>query len=121
MSRIRPALWTRCGGRCEISGRPLEFDTFDAHHRRNKGMGGDPRPDRDDLDNLLALDPGVHNGGPGSVHGRRTWAEARGYLVPKHAEHPGSYPVLLRGRRWVLLDKSGRYHPLPPVCATPAL
>lgn len=77
-------------------------------------MGGTSRDNVDDLSNLIALTPAVHNGGPDSVHGRRPWSEARGYLIPKHVEHPGMWPVLLRGRYWVLLGDDGQYHPLPP-------
>lgn len=125
MSRLsdqRVPLWERCGGRCEVSGRPLDFDTFDMHHRRNKGMGGTSREDVDELWNLLALDPEVHNGGPESVHGRRRWSEDRGYLIPKHEEDPGLWPVLLGGllperfQRWVFLapEQVDGYLPLPP-------
>lgn len=110
---IREALWQRSGGRCEVSGIPLDPDTFDAHHRRNKGMGGTDRDDRDALTNLLALDPAVHNGGPSSVHGSRRVSQARGYLLPKHVDYPGMWPVLLHGRRWVLLGGDGRYYPAP--------
>lgn len=74
-------------------------------------MGGTDRDDRDDLDNLLALDPAAHNGGPLSVHGRRTWSEERGYLVPKHLSAPGLTPVLRWGRQWVALTKDGRALP----------
>lgn len=111
LSDQREPLWERCGGRCEVSGQPLDYDTFDMHHRRNKGMGGTSRDDVDELWNLLALDPVVHNGGPESVHGRRTWSHHRGYLVPKQTpEHElTQWPVLLGGllperfQRWVLL------------------
>lgn len=113
-SVVREQLWERCDGRCEVSGQPLDRDTFDAHHRRNKGMGGTSRADVDDLDNLLALDPVIHNGGPQSVHGRRRWAEEHGFLIPKlSATPPGMWPVRIGGHRLVLLDKSGGYRPLP--------
>lgn len=122
LSSQREPLWERCKGRCEVSGRPLDFDTFDMHHRRNKGMGGTSRLDVDALWNLLALDPEVHNGGPGSVHGRRRWAQDRGYLIPKHEQDPGLWPVLLGGllperfQRWVFLapEQGDGYLPLPP-------
>lgn len=122
LSEQRRPLWERCRGLCEISGRPLDFDTFDMHHRRNKGMGGTSRLDVDALWNLLALDPEVHNGGPESVHGRRRWSEDRGYLIPKHEQDPGLWPVLLGGllperfQRWVFLapEQGDGYLPLPP-------
>lgn len=100
--RLRDLLWQRCGGRCEVSGLPLDPDTFDAHHRRNKGMGGTSRPDTDTLPNLLALDPDVHNGGPDSVHGRRVWSHDRGYLIPKHVDTVAGRPFVLRGEVWVI-------------------
>jgi hypothetical protein len=109
-ARIRALLWERCDGRCEVSGQPLDPDTFDVHHRMNKGMGGTTRWFRDDPTNLLALDPGVHNGGPHSVHGRRPWSEMRGYLLPKLSGWPPqSMPVWLRGTRWVFLTSAGTY------------
>jgi len=110
--RIRDALWERSGGRCEVSALALDRDTFDAHHRRNKGMGGTDRADRDALSNLLALDPIVHNGGPRSVHGRRTWSQPRGYLLSKLDPLPAIvHPVWLHGVRWVWLTDDGRYAP----------
>lgn len=119
LSNQRMPLWERCGGRCEVSGAHLDYDTFDMHHRRNKGMGGTSRPDVDELWNLLALDPNIHNGGPMSVHGRRAWSEDRGYLVPKHVDEVVLWPVLLQGllperfQRWVLLGGEGGYWTVP--------
>lgn len=110
---IRKLLWRRCGGQCEVSGRPLDPETFDVHHRRNKGMGGTSRQDRDAIWNLLALDPVVHNGGPQSVHGRRKWAEDRGFMIPKNVNRIQLWPVKLRGITWVLLRPDGEYHYLP--------
>lgn len=109
-AKIREQLFERSDGRCEVSGWALDFDTFDVHHRRNRGMGGTDRPDVHDADNLLALNPVVHNGGPQSVHERRAWSEQRGYLIPKHLDHPGMVSVLLFGRRWVFLGKDGQYY-----------
>lgn len=115
MTKIRPLLWERARGRCEVSGLPLDYDTFDAHHRRNKGMGGTSRDNRDCISNLLALDPQVHNGGPRSVHGRATWSRPRGYLVRKHVAHPEGVEVLLRGQTWVRLGTDGLYRPVGAV------
>jgi hypothetical protein len=103
---LRGRLWERSGGLCEVSGRPLDPETFDAHHRRQKGMGGTSRPDRDWLTNLLATDPQVHNGGPQSVHGNPRWSRSNGYLVRKNVQWAGGVPVLIRGR-WVLLGDQG--------------
>lgn len=112
--KVREALWRRAHGRCEITGIPVTYEGFDAHHRRNKGMGGTSRPDRDWLSNLLCLDPLVHNGGPRSVHARRKWAEKNGYLVPKNVEWASMIPIRLCGRIWVYLTDDGQYAP-PPV------
>lgn len=118
----RGLVWDRAGGLCEVSGRALgerDGNRWECHHRRNKGMGGTSRGNTDWLSNLLALHPDVHNGGPRSVHGRRAWSQERGYLVPKHHDHPGQWPVWLRGRHWVLLGEHGGYHPLPPGLVLP--
>lgn len=107
--KLRELLWARSGGYCEISGRPLDQETFDAHHRRLKGMGGTYRPLTDSLCNLLALDPEVHNGAPWSVHQNSKWSRPRGYLLSAHVEDAAMAitPVLYRGQKWVvLLDNS---------------
>jgi hypothetical protein len=112
-SDLREALWERCGGVCEVSGQPLDRDTFDAHHRRNKGMGGTYRPDTDTLPNLLALAPFVHNLSPGSVHGNPDWSMPRGYLLHQGAANLHLVPVLLHGKLWVMLTPTGLYAPVP--------
>lgn len=122
-TNLREALWHRAKGRCEVSGRPLNPDNWDAHHRRNKGMGGTSRPDTDGLGNLLALTPAVHNGGPGSVHAHRRWAEDCGWLLPKMTPVAAAVPVL----RWVgpdrwewfTLDDAGGALYVPDVSARP--
>lgn len=103
---LRDQLWIRSKGLCEVSGIPLDYDTFDAHHRRPKGMGGDRRPDTNTLVNLLALDPQVHNGGPKSVHGNRPRSEVGGWLIPKRIDDAGSVPVMLHDGRIVQLATS---------------
>jgi hypothetical protein len=92
LSEKRPQLWQRCQGLCEVSGQPIQYDEFDMHHRRRKGMGGTSRPDRDSIENLLAVHSDVHHI---AVHGQ-----------PR-------YPVWLRGQCWVLLGADGNYWPLP--------
>jgi hypothetical protein len=113
---LRELLWQRCGGRCEVSGKPLDFETFDAHHRRNKGMGGTSRSDTDLLSNLLALDPVVHNGGSGSVHADRPRSEVLGWLIPKLSPYaPRMVPACVYsvgGWRWCLLGEDGDRLPL---------
>lgn len=112
-AKLRGQLWERSGGHCEITGQTLDPETFDAHHRRPKGMGGTSKPDKDWLTNLLALTPAIHNGGPQSVHGRTTWSRPRGYLLPKDTPWAGMVPVLLLGRRWVMLGEEGGYFDAP--------
>lgn len=112
---LRAVLLERCEGHCEVSGLPLDPDTFDAHHRRPKGMGGTARVDRDALSNLIALDPEVHNCGPDSVHARRGWSEERGYLLPQSTPLAISWPVLVRGVRWVFLLNDGTYREVPTI------
>lgn len=123
MKALREAAYQRAGGRCEVSGIPLDIDTFDLHHRRPKGMGGTLRPDTDTLGNVLALHPDVHNGGPSSVHGRRGWSEERGYLLPQREALAARWPVWLHGQRWVILGAAGGYitlgHASPPGSAEP--
>jgi 5-methylcytosine-specific restriction enzyme A len=112
----RRTVWQRAGGRCEITGAALgDVDTgpWECHHRRNKGMGGTDRPDVDSPANLIALSPAAHR----TVHGSRSWAQPRGYLIPKNLpaelDDPGMWPVHLLGRRWVLFTHSGEYAPVP--------
>lgn len=114
MSDARRIVWERCGGQCEITGVELDYDTFDLHHRRPKGMGGTRRADRDAVECLLALHPTIHNGARHSVHQNPRWSRPLGYLVSKHVDFPGMVPVRLLGRSWVLLGADGQYHPLPP-------
>lgn len=113
---LREQAFARCHGQCEVSGRLLDFDTFDLHHRRNKGMGGTSRPDTDTLPNLLALDPIVHNGGPDSVHADRGRSELYGWLIPKlSTEALHMVPVLVRGPagwQWCLLGQDGQRWPI---------
>jgi hypothetical protein len=121
--QLREQLLERSGGYCEVSGRVLDPETFDAHHRRPKRMGGTSRPDTDLLSNLLALDPGTHNAaarGARSVHGSSLWSMACGYLLHDDAI-PALAPVLIMGRRWVLLGEHGEYVPQPLSDAAPSL
>lgn len=125
MRALRHTAYERAGGRCEVSGLLLDGPDggWDLHHRRNKGMGGTTRANTDTLPNLLAVAPEVHNSagvnsGRGwphdlSIHGSRTWSAARGYLVPKHVDDPGGWPVLLWGARWAWLTTGGAYRTVP--------
>jgi len=113
-TETRHKLFERCKGYCEITGQPLDLDTFDCHHRRPKGMGGTDRPDRDWLSNLIAITPAIHNGGPRSVHGDPLWSRPRGYLLHKHVKWASLVPFYLRQRQWVMLGDNGEYYPSPP-------
>jgi hypothetical protein len=108
---ITELLWIRSEGFCEVSGRALDRDTFDRHHRRLKGMGGTYRPLTDSPCNLLALDPEVHNGAPWSVHQLPSWSRPRGYLLSAHVDDEAMAitPVLYRGKNWVILDAEGDF------------
>jgi hypothetical protein len=106
-NELREALWCRSDGLCEVSGLPLDFDTFDAHHRRPKQMGGTYRPDTDTLPNLIALHPIVHNGNPASVHQAPSWSRPRGYLLHANVDVLETMPMLYRGRHWVVLMPDG--------------
>lgn len=107
--QLRETLWARSGGFCEISGWPLDFETFDAHHRRPKQMGGTYRELTDSPANLLALLPLVHNGHPKSVHGAPEWSRPRGYLLGGRFSDEAvlATPVLYRGHTWMILQDGG--------------
>jgi hypothetical protein len=112
---LRKQLLERSQGYCEVSGRVLDPETFDAHHRRNLGLGGTSRPDADALWNLLAVDPATHNAaarGARSVHGSPDWSMPCGYLLYQHQD-PLLEPILLMGKRWVLLDGTTEYVEMP--------
>jgi hypothetical protein len=110
---LRERLWMRSNGYCEVSGVPLDFDTFDAHHRRNKQMGGTYRLDTDTLANLIAVDPIVHNGHRNSIHQAPLWSRPRGYLLHGNSV-PGDEPILYRGQTWLLLNAGGTHEVLTP-------
>jgi hypothetical protein len=101
----------RSNGYCEVSGVPLDFDTFDAHHRRNKQMGGTYRLDTDTLANLIAVDPIVHNGHRNSVHQAAGWSRPRGYLLHGNSV-PSEEPILYKGRTWLVLHADGTHEVL---------
>lgn len=102
---IREQLWERCGGFCEVSGVPLDPETFDVHHRRNGGMGGTRRADKHSLPNLLAVTPAVHNAAPHgevSIHGNPEWSMPLGYLLYQNQD-PAVERVVIYGLREVIL------------------
>jgi hypothetical protein len=101
----RRIVFERSEGRCEKCGQTLAT-VWECHHRRLRSQGGD-----DSVCNLLALHSDCHNAGsPGSVHSRPGLSYGAGYLVRRFLD-PRDVPVLLHGRRWVLLTSDGHYHP----------
>ena len=118
---LRQKLWARSGGRCEVSGLPLDPLSWDAHHRRNKGMGGTYREDTDTLPNLLIVHPLVHNHRPDSIHGNPAWSRPLGYLLGKGLDElpPAVVPVKLHTGVWVVLTANGGYLPCPPSVLLP--
>ena len=105
---VRTMLLVRCGGRCEITGAPLEPD-WNAHHRRPRGMGGTRRPDRDSLANLIAVNGHGTTGAHGWAESHRADALSRGILVPQAAD-PAQVPLVLWSGRVVLLDPDGPWY-----------
>ena len=62
------------------------------HHRRGKGIGGDPRPHTECTCNTITLCAACHEW----AHGEgRTEAEAAGYIVSRFELFPGSVSVLI--------------------------
>lgn len=101
----RRIVFERSEGRCEKCGLTLPA-VWECHHRRLRSQGGD-----DSVCNLLALHTDCHNAGsPGSVHSRPGLSYGAGYLVRRYLD-PRDVPVLLHGRRWVLLTHQGGYQP----------
>lgn len=109
----RALVLARARSRCECCGQPLG-NTCEVHHRRPGGKGGTRRADQDRASNLLALLPAHHNMSPTSVHMRAAQSRELGYLVSTLSDTPpASVPVLLHGRRWVLLTDDGGYEDCP--------
>jgi hypothetical protein len=70
-------------------------------------MGGTRRSGQQELSNVLALRPGCHNLQQTSVHLDPDRSRPAGWLVSTHHPDPSQVPVLMWGRRWVLLDDQG--------------
>ena len=105
---LRQLVWERAGGRCERCGLTLPPE-WECHHRKLRSQGG-----RDALVNLIALHMRCHNAGEtGSVHHSPGKAYDLGYLVRSH-QTPEATPLLLHGKRWVLLDHDGGYSETAP-------
>jgi hypothetical protein len=112
MADLRAATLARSRGACEHCGLPLTA-TWELHHRLPGGMGGTAR-DRDRLSNVLAVIPSHHNLHPDSVHANGRRSRTFGWLLSTHTgEDPAEVPVLLWGRRLVLLDDAGGFQEIP--------
>lgn len=101
----RVLIYTRAGGKCEVSGVPVPFEDFDDHHRKLKAHGRN-----DALSNRLCLHPDAHTAGPQAVHRLGDEAYEAGWLVRSWAD-PRRVPVKLHDGRLVLLTDDGRYEP----------
>lgn len=106
---LRRAAFAREEGRCLVTGCSLggeDDDTWQLHHRRPGGMGGDPRPDRDTLPNVIAVAVHVHAG----IHGNPHWSGPAGLLLPKEGDRSDPAAVPVRSwRGWVFLTPEGDY------------
>ncbi|RJQ68102.1 HNH endonuclease [Pseudonocardiaceae bacterium YIM PH 21723] len=91
--QLRAAVYDRAEGTCDMCGRWLQPDLWEANHRLMRSQGG-----RDALINLVALHPACHRG-PQGVHHRPAWAYANGLLVPARRD-PQQWPVLRHGLIW---------------------
>lgn len=123
---VEQGLMLRSGSRCEIqspeclAGPRGTLTTIrdryrrSIHHRRPRGMGGTRRAD---VDSYAAL---VNTCGHGTIgchwyaESNRTWALARGLLVPNNgagdAVDPAAVPLTLPSGRRVLLDPDNPFY-----------
>lgn len=92
--------------RCERCGRNPEGGSY--HHRRIKGMGGDPRPDTNEAPNLVLLCGSGTTGCHGWVHTNTDVARAAGWLVSRYAD-PAETPVKLALHGWAILATDGTW------------
>lgn len=99
MAELRPKLYERCGGRCEWCVKPVEYETFEAHHRKLRSRGG-----LDDLANLVALCTDCHHR---RVHLNPRSATRRGFMVSA-ADDPRLVPLSMMGG-WFYLTVDGNY------------
>lgn len=93
----------RCG--CNLHGtRGIDWSI---HHRRRRGMGGDPRPDTDLPANLVAVCGSGTTGCHGWIESNRDAARALGLLV-RADRMPCLVPVVT-WYGWVRLDNVGGF------------
>src|ERR1700712_5187823 len=118
----RALVWERAEGRSEMSGRPLDADWWECHHRRPGRQGGTRLPDQHTLANLVALAPGEHNMRPDSIHLDPRGGKALGLLLPSgqgRLSTPRLVPVWWRGREWCYLTDDGLVVPAATVPQAP--
>ena len=83
MKAVRPVIYERAGGVCEVCRVGIWFTTFEAHHRKLRTRGGDDSPE-----NLLALCSRCHKW----VHDNPAEATALGYMVSSW-DDPKDIPI----------------------------
>lgn len=99
--RTRDLVLRRSRGRCERCS--ILVDTWHVHHRKPRRMGGRGRnSDINAPANLMILCTSCHS----HIESQRDDAIAWGYLI-RETDDPAKVPVLVGGRRWVLL--AGEY------------
>jgi len=91
------ALLRRSGQRCDKCGKDLG-GRMERHHRQRRTVGGDR------LSNLLALHPWCH----AAVHAEQVESREAGWLVSWTEDEPGTVPVLIGGRWWLLDDDGSK-------------
>lgn len=117
------ALLTRSGGLCEIRTteclapkhgilNSLTRRQVSIHHRKAKGMGGTPKPDINNLSNLVIACGTGNTGCHGYVTLHPQWAEECGWIVTGDRK-PADVPITLHSGRRVTLDDIALYY-LPP-------
>lgn len=99
---VKDDLAARAGGRCEVCGTRLT-GPWSRHHRRPRRMGGDRRPDVNELANLLLICGTATTGCHGRIESDREWAYTHGYLLPADTT-PDQVPVVYRGHLVILAN-----------------
>lgn len=103
-SGARRLVWLRAHGLCELCGRRVPPDTFDAHHRQTRALGVDCSC------NLLCLCGSCHTVGPEAIHDSPTLSQLHGRMISRYdsRDHFHEVPVLLRpDLGWVKLRCDG--------------
>jgi hypothetical protein len=99
---LRALVYSRSVGYCEKCGGQLG-DNWALHHRKLKSRGG-----KDEVQNLIALHHGCHNGDTDSVHFNPSHASDKGYMVGSWQD-PSECPLTLPDGSNVILTAEGTY------------